>query len=53
MADALLAAGAADLRVTHLCVRDLPGSGSPQELLAAAGIDAAHIEAAARELIAG
>jgi transketolase len=53
VADALLAAGAADLRFTHLCVRELPGSGSPQELLAAAGIDAAHIEVAARELIAG
>jgi transketolase len=53
VADALLEAGAADLRFTHLCVRDLPGSGSPQELLAAAGIDAAHIEVAARELIAG
>jgi transketolase len=53
VADALLEAGAADLRFTHLCVRELPGSGSPQELLAAAGIDAAHIEVAARELIAG
>jgi transketolase len=53
VADALLEADAADLRFTHLCVRDLPGSGSPQELLAAAGIDAAHIEVAARELIAG
>jgi transketolase len=53
VADALLEAGAADLRFTHLCVRNLPGSGSPQELLAAAGIDAAHIEVAARELIAG
>jgi transketolase len=52
VADALLEAGAADLRFTHLCVRELPGSGSPQELLAAAGIDAAHIEVAARELIA-
>ena len=53
VADALLEAGAADLRFTHLCVRELPGSGSPQELLAAAGIDAGHIEVAARELIAG
>jgi transketolase len=53
VADALLEAGVQGLRFTHLCVRDLPGSGSPQELLAAAGIDAGHIEAAARELIAG
>ena len=29
------------------------GSGSSQELLAAAGIDAGHIEAAARELLGG
>jgi len=53
VADALLEAGVLNLRLTHLCVRDLPGSGSPQELLAAAGIDAGHIEVAARELIAG
>jgi hypothetical protein len=31
-------------------VRDLPHSGKPAELLAAAGIDAAAIEQAAREL---
>jgi transketolase len=53
VADALLEAGVLNLRLTHLCVRELPGSGSPQELLAAAGIDAGHIEVAARELIAG
>jgi hypothetical protein len=28
----------------------MPGSGKPAELLAAAGIDAAHIAAAAKEL---
>jgi transketolase len=39
-------------RVVHLAVRDLPGSGTPAELLAAAGIDADHIAAAARELVA-
>lgn len=53
VADALLEAGVQGLRFTHLCVRDLPGSGSSQELLAAAGIDAGHIEAAARDLPAG
>jgi transketolase len=53
VADTLLEAGVRNLRLTHLCVRDLPGSGSSGELLAAAGIDAPHIEAAARELIAG
>jgi transketolase len=30
----------------------MPGSGKPAELLAAAGIDADHIAAAARELVA-
>jgi transketolase len=34
----------------HLAPRAMPGSGKPAELLAAAGIDAAHIAAAAREL---
>jgi transketolase len=38
-------------RVTMLAVRELPGSGAPGELLAAAGIDAEHIAAAARELV--
>jgi transketolase len=37
-------------RVTMLAVRQLPGSGAPDELLAAAGIDADHIAAAARKL---
>jgi len=38
-------------RVVHLAVREMPGSGKPDELLAAAGIDADHIAAAARELV--
>lgn len=37
--------------VVKLAVRDMPGSGTPAELLAAAGIDAEHIAAAARELV--
>ena len=37
--------------VTKLAVRSLPGSGTPAELLAAAGIDAEHIAGAARELV--
>lgn len=35
-------------RVTHLAVRGLPGSGSPAELMAAAGIDADAIVEAVR-----
>ena len=38
-------------RVMKLAVRSMPGSGTPAELLAAAGIDAAHIADAARELV--
>ena len=37
-------------RVVKLAVQDMPGSGKPADLLAAAGIDAAHIEAAVRLL---
>jgi transketolase len=48
---ALLDAGPRALQVAHLAVRELPGSGTSEELLAAAGIDAAHIEAAARGLL--
>lgn len=39
-------------RVVKLAVRALPGSGKPAELLSAAGIDAGHIAAAARKLVA-
>jgi transketolase len=39
------------LRVVKLAVRELPGSGTPAELLAAAGIDAEHIAEAARRLV--
>ena len=35
----------------HLAVREMPGSGKPAELLAAAGIDADAIAAAARKLV--
>ena len=40
-------------RVMKLAVRSMPGSGTPAELLAAAGIDAEHIADAARELVGG
>ncbi|MGH3522500.1 MAG: hypothetical protein ACRDU4_06640, partial [Mycobacterium sp.] len=47
----LLETGASNLRVAHLAVREMPGSGSGKELMAWAGIDADHIAAAARALI--
>lgn len=53
VADALLEAGQQDLRLTHLAVREMPGSGSGRELLAWAGIDAEHIAEAARKLAGG
>ena len=34
----------------HRAPRGMPGSGKPAELLAAAGIDAAHIVAAVKDL---
>jgi transketolase len=39
-------------RVVKLAVREMPKSGKPDELLARAGIDAEHIAAAARQLVA-
>ena len=50
--EALNAAGQ-PARVAHLAVRGLPGSGTPQELMAAAGISADHIAQAARDLLNG
>jgi transketolase len=38
-------------RVVSLAVSEMPGSGKPDELIAAAGIDAEHIVAAARKLV--
>jgi transketolase len=52
--DAVLEAlsdGEAPARVVRLAVREMPGSGKPAELLAAAGIDADHIVEAARALV--
>jgi transketolase len=48
--DALTGAGRVDLAVRHLAVAELPGSGTSEELLDAAGISANHIAAAARSL---
>jgi transketolase len=40
------------VRISHLAVRGLPGSGTPAELMEAAGISAGHIARAARALFA-
>jgi transketolase len=39
------------VQVVHLAVRDLPGSGTPEELIDAAGISVAHIVEATRKLL--
>jgi transketolase len=49
--DALTGAGRAELAMAHLAVREMPGSGTSAELLAAAGIDGDGIAAAARRLL--
>jgi transketolase len=54
LGDAVLEAlsdGDSPARVQRLAVREMPGSGKPAELLAAAGIDADHIVEAARTLV--
>ncbi|HEY2302430.1 MAG TPA: transketolase [Acidimicrobiales bacterium] len=51
--EALAGAGVTELRFAHLAVQGLPGSGSPAELLDAAGISASHIVAAAVGLVEG
>jgi transketolase len=51
LGEAVLAALAGtELAFAHLAVREMPHSGKPAELLAAFGIDAAAIAAAARAL---
>jgi transketolase len=55
LGDAVLAALAELDELAHvvkLAVREMPKSGKPEELLAMAGIDAEHIAAAARVLVA-
>ncbi|WP_336856879.1 transketolase [Sinomonas albida] len=53
VAESLLEGGRADLRLEHLAVRGMPGSGTGEELMAWAGIDAAAIAEAARRLVDG
>ena len=51
--DALTAGGrpSPSLRFRHLAVREMPGSGTPQQLLHAVGIDAEAIAKAVRDLL--
>ncbi|AIX99935.1 transketolase [Arthrobacter sp. PAMC 25486] len=51
--EALASPDTPELHIKHLAVKGLPTSGTPAELLDAAGISARHITAAARELLQG
>ncbi|OGD20000.1 MAG: transketolase [Candidatus Aminicenantes bacterium RBG_16_63_16] len=53
LGEAVASALAGGARLVHLCVRELPRSGKPAELMDAAGISSAHIARAARELVRG
>jgi len=51
LGDAVAAALAGRAQIRHLCVRELPRSGKPDELLDKYGISARHIVAAVKEII--
>jgi transketolase len=53
LGDAVVQALAGRAVLKHLCIRELPRSGKPDELLEKYGISAAHIVRAAKELAAG
>jgi transketolase len=52
LGDAVAQALAGQAALVHLCVRELPRSGKPDELLERFGISASHIVRAAKELLA-
>ena len=51
LGEAVAAALAGKAALKHLCIRELPRSGKPDELMDTLGIGARHIAAAVRELI--
>jgi len=53
LGEAVAAALAGKAVLKHLCVRELPRSGKPEELLDMYGISASHIARAVKELVAG
>jgi transketolase len=53
LGDAVTAALAGKAAIKHLCVRELPRSGKPDELLDQYGISARHIVGAVKEFLAG
>jgi transketolase len=53
LGDAVAAALAGKAAIKHLCIRELPRSGKPDELLDQYGISARHIVGAVKEFLAG
>lgn len=51
LGDAVAQALAGQAAIRHLCVREVPRSGKPEELLAKYGIDAAAIAAAVKDIL--
>ena len=51
LGEAVAAALAGGGKIIHLCVRELPRSGKPDELLVAYGISASHIVRAVKDMI--
>jgi len=51
LGEAVAACLAGEARIVHLCVRELPRSGKPGELLEACGISASHIVRAVKGLV--
>jgi len=51
LGEAVAAALAGGANIIHLCVRELPRSGKPDELLVAYGISASHIVRAVKDMI--
>ena len=51
MTEGLLSSGRTSLHIADLAVTGMPGSGTAEELMAWAGIDADHIVIAARTLV--
>jgi len=52
LGDAVASALAGKAALKHLCIRELPRSGTPAELMDRFGISARHIVAAAKDLLA-
>ncbi len=53
LGEAVAAALAGSSRLVHLCIRELPRSGKPAELMEAFGITSSHIIRAVNELVRG